>query len=283
MSKLAETIHSMVVAPGWLAVVWLGGAGFVFKTASGRIVAIDPYLSDSLDHTYSWKRLPLSPIPMAPNELQADLVLATHAHEDHLDPETIPELVRSSQAVVAGPAMCVEAMRSWGLPEEQIVEINRGESRSIAGVDVTAVLAHHVSPAGAQTPDAVGYVLDLDGIVVYHTGDSLYHPDLQRQVNSMSPAVKVAMVCINGQYGNMNPIEAARLTWEVGPAAVIPMHWGLVGENTADPADFVAALSALPNAWGTGDTGAGQNDSGARTRPLVLLPGDMVLSSFARV
>jgi L-ascorbate metabolism protein UlaG (beta-lactamase superfamily) len=265
MSKLAEMIHNTVVAPGRLALCWLGGAGFVFKTASGRIVAVDPYLSDSLDHYYSWERLPLSPIPMAPAELQADLVLATHAHEDHLDPETIPELVRASQALVAGPSLCAEAMRSWGLPNERFVEINRGERRSIAGFDVAAVLAHHVSPAGAQTPDAVGYVLDLDGIVVYHTGDSLYHPDLSQQVRASRP--HLLLVCINGQYGNMNPEEAARLTCEIEPAAVIPMHWGLVAENTADPAAFVSALSRM----------------GGRARPLVILPGDAMISSFERI
>lgn len=265
MSGFAEAITSVAVPPGRLAVAWLGGAGFLFKTASGRMVAVDPYLSDALDHYYSWKRLPLSPIPMTPAELQADVVLATHAHEDHLDPEAIPELARSSQAVFAGPRLCAEAMRTWGLPGERIVEINRGETRRIAGVGVTAVLAHHVSPAGAQTPDAVGYVLDLDGIVVYHSGDSLYHPDLHQQVKSLSPAL--ALVCINGQYGNMNPVEAARLTGEIGPIVAIPMHWGLVGENTADPADFVAALSA----------------QGISIRPLVLQPGDIVLSSFTRV
>ena len=265
MSKLAEWIQNAVVAPGRLAVCWLGGAGFVFKTASGRVVAVDPYLSDSLDHYYTWKRLPLSPIPMAPAELQADLVLATHAHEDHLDPETIPELVRASRAIVAGPGMCAAAMRSWGLPEERFVEINRGESRSIAGVDVSAVLAHHVSPAGAQTPDAVGYVLDLDGIVVYHTGDSLYHSELCQQVRPFHP--HLLLVCINGQYGNMDPEEAARLTCEIEPAAVIPMHWGLVAENTADPAAFVSALSGM----------------GGTARPLVLLPGDAMVSSYERI
>jgi L-ascorbate metabolism protein UlaG (beta-lactamase superfamily) len=265
MSKLAEWIQNTVVAPGRLALCWLGGAGFVFKTASGRVVAVDPYLSDSLDHYYSWKRLPLSPTPMAPAELQADLVLATHAHEDHLDPETIPELVRATKAVVAGPRMCAEAMRSWGLPTERIVEINRGESRSIAGVDVSAVLAQHVSPAGAQTPDAVGFVLDLDGIVVYHTGDSLYHPELRQQVAPFHP--HLLLVCINGQYGNMDSEEAARLTCEVGPAAVIPMHWGLVAENTADPAAFVSALGSL----------------GGRARPMVILPGDAIMASFERI
>jgi hypothetical protein len=33
MSKLAEMIENTTVAPGRLAVAWLGGAGFVFKTA----------------------------------------------------------------------------------------------------------------------------------------------------------------------------------------------------------------------------------------------------------
>jgi L-ascorbate 6-phosphate lactonase len=265
MSKLAEMMHKVAVAPGRLGLAWLGGAGFVFKTASGRVVAVDPYLSDSLDSYYSWKRLALSPIPMAPSELRADLVLATHAHEDHLDPETVPELVRTSRAIIAGPATCVEAMRSWGVPEERIVEINRGERRQIAGIDVAAVLAHHVSPAGAQTPDAVGYVLDLDGIVVYHTGDSLYHPDLPQQARSFRP--HLLLVCINGQYGNMNPEEAARLAREIEPAAVVPMHWGLVVENTADPAEFVSALSNL----------------GCKARPLVVLPGDAMVSTFERI
>jgi L-ascorbate 6-phosphate lactonase len=266
MADLATEIATVQVPQGQLAIFWLGGASFAFKTASGKTVAIDPYLSDALEHYYGWKRLPLSPIPLHPDQLAADLILVTHAHEDHLDPEAIPELAASSRAPIAGPVMCVAAMREWGVPAEQIVEINRGERRVVAGIDVRAVLAHHVSPAGAQTPDAVGYVLDLDGCIVYHTGDSLYHDDLRRALpDGVRP--QVLLVCINGGYGNMNPGEAARLASEVDPAAVIPMHWGLVAENTADPSEFVAALAA----------------TGSKARPIVMLPGDLYLSSFARI
>jgi L-ascorbate 6-phosphate lactonase len=263
MTHLAIAIHDVPVLPGRLALFWLGGAGFVFKAASGPVVAVDPYLSDSLDHYYAWKRLPLSPIPLQPAELAADLVLTTHAHEDHLDPETIPDLARAGRAVIAGPTMCAEAMRGWGIPEERVVAINRGEQRPIAGVPVTAVLAHHVSNAGAQTPDAVGFVVELDGIRIYHTGDTLYHPDLQ-QVHALRP--HVLLICINGGYGNMGPEDAARLTAEIEPAVVIPMHWGLVAENTADPDRFVRALAA----------------TGSKARPVVMLPGDCYVSSFAR-
>jgi L-ascorbate metabolism protein UlaG (beta-lactamase superfamily) len=221
---------------------------------------VDPYLSDALDRFYSWKRLPISPIPFAPSEVVADLVLVTHAHEDHLDPVAIPEVAVASQAIFAGPTMCVEAMQEWEIPSDRVVEINKGENQTIAGVPVSAVFAHHVSPAGAQTPDAVGYVLDLDGVIIYHTGDSLYHPELHA-VKARDP--DIMLVCINGQYGNMNPEEAARLTHEIEPAVVVPMHWGLVAENTADPADFVKALA----------------DTGSQARPVVISPGDLYVYS----
>ena len=264
MTNLATAIDGFTVSPGRLAIFWLGGAGFVFKAADSPVVAVDPYLSDSLDHYYAWKRLPLSPIPLLAAELKADLVLATHAHEDHLDPESIPDLARTTNAVFAGPGMCAEAMHTWGLPAERIFEINRGEARRLAGVPVTAVLAHHVSSVGTQCPDAVGYVFDLDGICVYHTGDTLYHPDL-RQVRELRP--QVLLVCINNGYGNMGPEDAARLTAEIEPAVVIPMHWGLVAENTSDPDLFVRALAA----------------TGSKARPVVMLPGDCYVSSFARI
>lgn len=256
MGNLTLYIGATSVGAGDVAIFWLGGAGFAFKTAAGKIIFIDPYLSDCLDHRYSWKRLPLSPIPFAPDEVKPDLVLVTHAHDDHLDPETIPVLAAASGAVFAGPASCVSVMRGWGIAGERLVEINRGESRVICGVPVSAAFAHHVSPAGGETPDAVGYVVDLDGVVIYHTGDTLYHPDL-RSVKALQP--QVILPCINGQYGNMSAAEAAQLTCEIDAAVVIPMHWGLVAENTVDPACFVAALARI----------------GSRARPVVLAPGEV--------
>jgi L-ascorbate 6-phosphate lactonase len=264
MTPLAKLIADLIPPPGQLAMFWLGGAGFVLKAANAPTVAIDPYLSDSLDRFYSWKRLPFSPISMAPEDLHADLVLTTHAHEDHLDPETIPGLAQSSAAVFVGPGMCAQRMREWGVPEPRIVQLDRGERREVLGVEVAAVLAHHVSNAGAQTPDAVGYLVDVGGIRVYHSGDTLLHPDL-KEIRSARP--DLMLVCINGGYGNMNPAEAADLTAAIDPAVVVPMHWGLVAENTTNPALFVRALAG----------------TGSSARPLVMAPGDCVVSSFGRI
>jgi L-ascorbate 6-phosphate lactonase len=260
MSRLAEVIRTTQVPIGQLAVFWLGGAAFAFKTPTGKIVYVDPYLSNSLDHFYSWKRLPGSPILIRPEEVEADLVLVTHAHEDHLDPHTLPQIYQHSQAMFAGPTSCVNAMRDWGFSAERLVEVNSGDEKEICGVKVNAVYAHHVSNAGAQTPDAVGYVLTLEGIVVYHTGDTLYH---SRLCEAAQFRPDLLLVCINGGYGNMPPDDAARLTSELQPDVAIPMHWGLVAENTSDPEDFV---SAMINVEG-------------QSRPVILAPGDVYMAS----
>lgn len=263
MTPLATMIADLRVPEGRLALAWLGGASFVLKAAAPPLVAIDPYLSDSIEHMYGWKRLPLSPVPMSPAELRADVVLATHAHEDHLDPETVPDLARSSEAVFVGPTSCANLMADRGVPTDRTVKLDRGDKKVVRGVEVEAVFAHHASNAGAQTPDAVGFVVNIGGIRVYHTGDTLAHPDLKAMADKRPD---VMLVCINGGYGNMGPQEAAEFTAEVEPAVVVPMHWGLVAENTMDPREFTRALAA----------------TGSRARPLVMRPGDCVVSTFGR-
>lgn len=263
MTTIAQNIRDMQVPEGNLAVFWLGGAAFVFKTPSQKIFYIDPYLSDSLDHYYSWKRLPLSPIFVKPADVVADAILITHAHEDHLDPETLPTLAEKTKAVFTGPSMCIEKMNEWKFDPKRLIKMDRGDSRQIAGYKVTAVFAHHESSAGAQCPDAVGYVIDFDGIIVYHTGDTLAHPKL---MDAKAFAPDLVLPCINGGYGNMNQAEAADLVTAINPSAAIPMHWGLVAENTSNPLEFSAALVAR----------------GCQTRPLLLIPGDYIVSSFKR-
>lgn len=264
MSQLANVIRTTVVESGKLAIFWLGGAAFAFKTSSGKIVYVDPYLSNSLDHFYSWKRLPSSPILIQPSEVEADLVLVTHAHEDHLDPHTLPQIAENSSAIFAGPTSCIEAMRGWNFPQDRLLEINQGEEQEFCGLQIAAVYAHHASNAGAKTPDAVGFIINFDGIIVYHTGDTLYDTKLS-EASQYHP--DVLLVCINGAYGNMPPDDAAILTAEINPAVVIPMHWGLVAENTSDPIEFVSYL----------------DKSRGRIRPIVMAPGDLYLASFARL
>ncbi len=60
--RLAHKIRDMVLEPGSLAIFWIAQAGFVYKTPGGKIVYIDPYLSNYVSRTlghlyYGFKRL----------------------------------------------------------------------------------------------------------------------------------------------------------------------------------------------------------------------------------
>jgi L-ascorbate 6-phosphate lactonase len=264
MSNWQTLIRTTVVEPGKLAIFWLGGAAFAFKTSIRKNRIRRPIPVQLVRSFLFLETLTQLPDLMQPSEVEADLVLVTHAHEDHLDPHTLPQIAENCSSIFAGPTSCMEAMRGWCFPAERLVEINQGDQKEICGLHVTAVYAHHPSNAGAQTPDAVGYVIDLDGIIVYHTGDTLYDMKLD-EAGEYQP--DVLLVCINGAYGNMPPDDAATLTSKIQPAVVIPMHWGLVAENTSDPLDFVSFLCK----------------TNGRARPIVMAPGDLYLASFARI
>ena len=75
-----------------------------------------------------------------------------------------------------------------------------------------------------MTDDAVGFLLDVDGVRIWDVADSEYDA---RLLPMRDARVDVAMVPINGGGGNMNAHEAALLIWQVAPRIAVPMHYGM--------------------------------------------------------
>lgn len=234
MSELAERIKEMKVGENSLAIFWLSQGSFVFKTEHGKIIYVDPYLSDSCNRVYGFKRL--VPIPMAPEEARADLVVMTHDHLDHLDPDTILPMSKVCDVKFVGPVSCLHHLLEIKIDRDRIIEINRGETKVIKGIKISAVHAEH-------TPDSVGYVLDFDGIKVYISGDTKNHKNLKK-VAFFHP--DMALIGANGkpkgEFCNLDENEAALLTKTINPRVAIPMHYGLFADVDEDPQKFVNAL-----------------------------------------
>jgi L-ascorbate 6-phosphate lactonase len=234
MSDMTMKIEGMKVEKGSLAILWLSQGSFIFKTEHGKIIYIDPYLSNSVERVYGQKRL--VPIPIPPEEVRADLVVITHDHLDHLDPDTILPLSKVCDARFLGPLSCVYHLLEIKIDRNRIIEVNRGETKVVEGVKISAVHAEH-------TENSVGYVFDFDGIKVYISGDTKNHEKLKK-VASFHP--DVALICANGkppgEFMNLNANEAALLTKIINPRIVIPMHYGLFAEVDEDPQTFVDAL-----------------------------------------
>ncbi len=223
-----EHILESSISKGAIGIWWIGQGGFIFKTSENKIIAVDPYLSNSIEKKSGYKRM--VEVPINAEEVAADLLLCTHDHLDHADPETIDKI--ENVKVFIGPESVCKIYRLCGIPEKKVVRINRGEEKTFGNMKIFATFARH-------TEDSIGYVLNLNGITIYISGDTEYDEKL-REVSKFNP--DIMLVCINGRWGNINVEEAALLTKDVNPKLVMPMHYGMFKENTADPNDFLTAL-----------------------------------------
>ncbi|MGV8139661.1 MAG: MBL fold metallo-hydrolase [Mangrovibacterium sp.] len=89
--------------------------------------------------------------------------------------------------------------------------LKKGEEWKTNGIRIKAVHADH----GDLAPDAIGLLIGIEGIKIYHTGDTCFTPDNIK--TSLNTEVDIMIVPINGQYGNMNAAEACRLSSVVKP------------------------------------------------------------------
>lgn len=227
MTANMKDILSKLIPESSIGIWWIGQGGFVFKTSGNKIIVVDPYLSNSVTHAR------LVEIPIKPEDIVANLLLCTHDHLDHTDPDTLSKIGNVKKFI--GPGSVCRHYREIGIEEEKIVEINRGEEKIVENINIAAVFAKH-------TEDSVGYALDLNGITIYITGDTEY----DEKLNDVSKyKIDIMFVCINGKAGNMNYREAAILTKEIKPELVIPMHYGMFKENTANPEDFINYLEKV--------------------------------------
>lgn len=237
MPSLAQRIALRKVNAGELAIYWLCQAGFAFKSNSNEVVYIDPYFSDVVERLIGFKRMMACPI--LAEEADANLIVCTHEHLDHMDTDALPVLARNPRTEFAGPIECIKEFTRLGIPANRCHLLDEGQSLTLGGVEITAVYADH----GELAPDALGIVFNFGGIKVYHTGDTAYRPEEFAPAIRMRPDVLIP--CINGRFGNMDAQEAALMTSLVNPQAVIPSHFWMFVEQNGEPGTFLDRCKQL--------------------------------------
>ncbi len=223
---LADDALLADVAAAGDALWWLGQSGFLLKR-DGRFLLVDPYLSDSLTAKYAATETPhvrMTRRVVAPERLDfVDVVLATHGHTDHLDPETLPHV---GGTLVAPAGISALARKRSG---REPVTVSEGETVEVAGFAITAVPARHPGD------HCVGYVIDGR---IYHAGDT-------ESIEPPAHGVELALLPINGKVGNIDGEEAARLAHAMGAGLAVPMHYEMFEFNTASPELFRRACERL--------------------------------------
>jgi uronate dehydrogenase len=223
-----QRLPELIVHPGQAAVCWVGQACFYVKTPDTSLF-IDPFVT-------VWHDTLLLPL-LKPHELQADFVLLTHHHRDHLDRHALPVAAQTWPALrFVGPPSCCDRLARYGIGAERLVALAPGQRLRSGETEITAIGARH----STDTLDAVGYVVSTPGVAIYHTGDTEYDPVLH---SAGRYAPHIMFVPINGRGGNMTAEQAAQLAGDLKAPAVVPMHFGTL-QPRADLLDrFLAALA----------------------------------------
>jgi L-ascorbate 6-phosphate lactonase len=249
MASPLERLREVPAGPGRAALSWLGQAGFAIR-GRGVTALVDPFLSP-----YEGRRYESALSGDACTGI--DVVLCTHEHLDHFDPVIAPVIARvSPQAVFVVPTPIVDMVTEVGIAPDRVVGLQPDETLQVADLAVRAVPARH----GVTMEDAygfgeelsgglvrfLGYVLDVDGVRIYHAGDTIHFEGMETTVRELKP--DAALLPINGRdaereargvLGNLSEREAACLADEIGAGVLVPMHHDLFEGNRGWPAHVV--------------------------------------------
>jgi L-ascorbate metabolism protein UlaG (beta-lactamase superfamily) len=219
-----------------MKITWLGQAGLLFEKEGFKIM-IDPYFSDSVGNVNPNKHRRVE-IDASFLAVKPDVMIFTHNHLDHYDPETVQYFVseHSCATVLSPMSVWAEVRKNGG--KNNYVLFDRHTQWTEGGIRFEAVKACHSDLA------AIGVVL-YDGEKTYYvTGDTLYNkeifPDLPKNID-------VVFLPINGVGNNMNMVDAARFAAECGAKKVVPIHFGMFDE--LNPELFACENKVIPQIY----------------------------------
>lgn len=250
--------HPGLSARGERALFWLGQAGFWFDSGAHNIL-IDPYLSDSLAKKYAGQandhQRMMEPPITADELLQPDIVLITHAHTDHMDPETLGPLAqRFPELPFVVPRAKLDVARERIGADANLIPVSDGEMiKPLPGLTLQVLPAAHerLERDGEDNAVFLGYGIRTDGLTLYHSGDSIPFDGLMESVRQLAP--DIALLPVNGRDetrlaagipGNFTLEEAVTLCQDAGIAWMIPHHFGMFAFNTLDEEIIDAAVAS---------------------------------------
>jgi L-ascorbate metabolism protein UlaG (beta-lactamase superfamily) len=246
-----DGLRELPTGSGRVGVTWLGQSGFALRSLETTLL-IDPFLSPHQGRRYE------SALPAA-SATGIDLVFCSHEHADHFDAGSAPAIAEASPgATFVVPAPIVDMVTEAGIATDRVLGVQPGETHELDGIAVRPVPARH----GVTMADAygfgeelsgglirfVGFVLEMDGVRIYHAGDTIHYEGMEATVGALRP--HIALLPINGRHaereargivGNLNEREAAWLAATIGSETLIPMHYDLFTQNLGSAPEVVEA------------------------------------------
>ncbi|HVA94342.1 MAG TPA: MBL fold metallo-hydrolase [Candidatus Dormibacteraeota bacterium] len=189
-----------------------------FETSAGP-VKITPVYHAAVEIEAGGKVIILDPAKPADftGLPQADLILITDIHADHMDPALIKTVSKPGTEIMAPPAVVKTVTTA--------MPISNGETKTWGAWTIHAIPMYNLTrgpkPGVLYHPKGRGngYVLTYGGKRFYFSGDTANIPEMRALKN-----IDVAFICMNLPY-TMTPAEAAAAVKAFHPKVAIPYHY----------------------------------------------------------
>lgn len=196
-----------------MEITWLGHSAV--KIDGSKTVFIDPFLTGNPAASTSAEKI-----------TEADVVIVTHYHDDHLG-DAFGICKNTGATLVGIHEIAVEA-EAEGIAAEGM---NIGGTVEANGVKVHMVQAWH----SAEKGDPAGVVIELDGKTLYHAGDTGLTYDMRLIGEFFSP--DLSFLPIGDRY-TMGIPSATKAVEFIQTKKVIPIHYNTFPIVEADPEEF---------------------------------------------
>ena len=174
------------------------------------------------------KTVYIDPYNIEPGK-KADLVLVTHDHFDHCSPEDV-EKIMQPETIVATEKDSAKKLSG------NVKTVKPGDSLAIDDVKIEAVPAYNINKDfHPKANDWLGFVLEMDGVRIYHAGDTDFIPEME------TLNVDIALLPVSGTYV-MTADEAVKAALAIEPGIAVPMHYGAIVGDSNDALTFKAKL-----------------------------------------
>jgi len=231
---------------------WFGHAAFSITTPNGKVLLIDPWLSNPSNPEAKDGKDPLAAIP------KVDYILLTHGHRDHVG-DAVEIAKRTGAVLITNPELAGNLVKLADFPSKQAETDNImgiGGEIQIADGEVTIAMTPAVHSSSVFNPKAgpneperayggnpAGFVIVIkNGPTIYHSGDTAYFKDMETIGESY--AIDVALLNIGGHYG-MEPRMAAKAAQSVRAKISVPQHFGTFPGIVQTAEGFAAELKKL--------------------------------------
>ena len=241
---LIRQMNNLQVPSGCLAIWGMGQMGLALKGSDSGVIYIDLCLTDVVGERVSPTTFRRAfPPPVEPGDItNAAYVLCSHEHMDHTDPMTLGPLASASpQAKFVISGWSQEPLDEADIAPDRRIVAPTDKALQLGSARLTGIPAAHYDLEQDQRGYRwLGFLIEMNGVTVYHSGDTLAYPGYLDRMKAL-PRADIAMIAANGRdvyreqlgiTGNLLPVEVAWLSKELGWDVLIGGHNDLYPANT---------------------------------------------------